>query len=67
MFRFWYRYVFTNRTFIETGAVEGVWSKKIEPDYNNYNESAGGIKEKSRCISKKTQTDMEENRGEKEV
>lgn len=36
MFRFWYRYVFTNRTLIETGAVEAVWSKKIEPDYNNY-------------------------------
>ena len=36
MFRFWYRYVFTNRTLIETGAREAVWSKRIEPDYNNY-------------------------------
>lgn len=36
MFRFWYRYVFTNRTLIETGAQEIVWSKQIEPDYTNY-------------------------------
>lgn len=36
MFRFWYRYVFTNRTLIETGANQAVWSKKIEPDYSNY-------------------------------
>ena len=36
MFRFWYRYIFTNRTLIETGAKEAVWMKRIEPDYNNY-------------------------------
>lgn len=36
MFRFWYRYVFANRTLIETGAKEAVWRKKIEPDYNHY-------------------------------
>lgn len=36
MFRFWYRYVFTNRTLIETGAREAVWMKRIEPDYSNY-------------------------------
>lgn len=36
MFRFWYRYVFTNRTLIETGAKEAVWSRKINSDYNNY-------------------------------
>ncbi len=36
MFRFWYRYVFANRTLIETGARQAVWSKRIEPDYNNY-------------------------------
>lgn len=36
MFRFWYRYVFANRTLIETGAIEAVWLKRIEPDYNNY-------------------------------
>ena len=36
MFRFWYRYVFANRTLIETGANQAVWKKKIEPDYNNY-------------------------------
>lgn len=36
MFRFWYRYVFANRTLIETGAQQAVWSKRIEPDYNSY-------------------------------
>ena len=28
MFRFWYRYVFANRTLIETGAQQAVWLKK---------------------------------------
>ena len=36
MFRFWYRYVFVNRTLIETGAQQAVWMKRIEPDYNSY-------------------------------
>lgn len=36
MFRFWYRYVFANRTLIETGAQQAVWLKRIEPDYNSY-------------------------------
>ena len=36
MFRFWYRYVFTNRSLVETGAREAIWMKKIKPDYNNY-------------------------------
>lgn len=36
MFRFWYRYVFANRTLVETGASEAIWRNKIEPDYNNY-------------------------------
>ena len=36
MFRFWYRYVFANRTLIETGAKEAIWQKKISPDYNHY-------------------------------
>lgn len=36
MFRFWYRYVFANRTLIETGAQEAVWKKHIEPSYNEY-------------------------------
>ena len=31
-----YRYVFTNRTLIETGAQQAVWEKRIEPDYNSY-------------------------------
>ncbi len=38
MFRFWYRYVFANRTLIETGAQQAVWLKRIEPDYNSYME-----------------------------
>ncbi len=36
MFRFWYRYVFANRTLIETGARQAVWEKRIEPNYNSY-------------------------------
>lgn len=36
MFRFWYRYIFPNRTLIETGAGEAVYSKKIKPSYNEY-------------------------------
>lgn len=36
MFRFWYRYVFANRTLIETGAADAVWEKRIAPDYNTY-------------------------------
>jgi hypothetical protein len=36
MFRFWYRYVFSNRTLLETGAQETVWQRRILPDYNNY-------------------------------
>lgn len=36
MFRFWYRYVFGNRTLLETGALETVWKRRIETDYSNY-------------------------------
>ncbi len=36
MFRFWYRYVFGNRTLVETGAQNAVWEKRIKPDYNSY-------------------------------
>lgn len=36
MFRFWYRYVFGNRTLIETGAREAVWKMRIEPTINDY-------------------------------
>ena len=36
MFRFWYRYVFANRTLIETGAREAVYKKRIEPMYAVY-------------------------------
>ena len=31
MFRFWYRYVFSNRTLIETGASDVVMKRRIEP------------------------------------
>jgi hypothetical protein len=36
MFRFWYRYVFSNRTLLETGAVDLVWKRRIMPDYSEY-------------------------------
>lgn len=36
MFRFWYRYVFANRTLVETGAQQAVWEKRIEPNYSTY-------------------------------
>jgi hypothetical protein len=36
MFRFWYRYVFGNRTLLETGAQETVWQRRIQPNYNDY-------------------------------
>ena len=36
MFRFWYRYIFNNRTLIENDAHEIVWQHKIEPDYSTY-------------------------------
>ena len=36
MFRFWYRYVSSNRTLLETDAQEIVWNRRIEPDYSHY-------------------------------
>lgn len=36
LFKFWYRYVFTNKSLLETGAEEIVWKRRIEPDYNTY-------------------------------
>lgn len=36
MFRFWYRYVFSNRTLVETGAGQAIWEKRIEPNYSSY-------------------------------
>ena len=36
LFRFWYRYIFSNRTLLETDAQEIVWRRKIEPDYSTY-------------------------------
>ena len=36
MFRFWYRYIFANRTLLETGAADIVLRQKIVPDYSTY-------------------------------
>ncbi len=36
MFRFWYRYVYANRSLIETGAQEVVMCRRIEPTYSEY-------------------------------
>jgi AAA+ ATPase superfamily predicted ATPase len=36
MFRFWYRYVFGNRSLLETGAQETVWKRRIAPNYSEY-------------------------------
>ncbi len=36
MFRFWYKYVFNNRSLLETGAAQIVYEKKIKPDYIQY-------------------------------
>lgn len=36
MFRFWYRYVSSNRSLLEMDAGKIVWSRKIEGDYSNY-------------------------------
>jgi AAA+ ATPase superfamily predicted ATPase len=36
MFRFWYRFVYSNKTLIETGSYEVLWEKKILPFYNDY-------------------------------
>ncbi len=36
MFRFWYRYVYPNRTLIETGAGDVVWEKCIRPNLSDY-------------------------------
>lgn len=36
MFRFWYRYVASNRSLLEMDAGEIVWKRKVEEDYSNY-------------------------------
>ncbi len=36
LFRFWYRYVYTNRSLIETGAQEAVLQRRILPTYQDY-------------------------------
>lgn len=36
MFRFCYKYVFNNRSLLETGAAKIVYEKKIKPDYSQY-------------------------------
>lgn len=36
MFRFWYKYVFNNRSILETGGGKIVYDKRVKPDYNHY-------------------------------
>ena len=36
MFRFWYRYVFSNRLLIETGARDIIWTRTIANTYSDY-------------------------------
>lgn len=36
MFRFWYRYVSSNKTLLETDAQELVWKRRINDDYSSY-------------------------------
>ncbi len=36
MFRFWFRYVFANRSLAETGAADAIMTKKVEPNYSSY-------------------------------
>lgn len=36
MFRFWFRYVSSNKTLLEMDAKDIVWARRIEPDFNNY-------------------------------
>ena len=36
MFRFWFRYVFPNRTLLETGKPGIVWRKRIQPDLHDF-------------------------------
>ncbi len=46
MFRFWYRYVYANRSLIETGAQDAVMRRRIEPTYSEY---MGTVFEKICC------------------
>ncbi len=36
MFRFWYRYVYANRSLIEMGVIDAVMKKRIIPNYSEY-------------------------------
>ena len=36
MFRFWYRYVSSNKTLLEMDAQDVVWNRRIESDYSDY-------------------------------
>ena len=36
MFRFWFRYISSNKTLLETGAIDITWKRKIEPDLSNF-------------------------------
>jgi len=35
-FRFWFRYIFPNMSYLEEGDTDYVWEKKIEPDLNSF-------------------------------
>ena len=36
MFRFWFRYVATNKSLLETDAIDIVWKRRIQPDLPDY-------------------------------
>jgi len=35
-FRFWFRYVFPNTTYLEEGDINYVWEAKLRPDFNSF-------------------------------
>ena len=35
-FRFWFRYIFPNMSYLEEGDTDYVWEKKIKPDFNSF-------------------------------
>ncbi len=35
-FRFWFRYIFPNMSYLEEGDIDYVWEEKIEPDFDSF-------------------------------
>ncbi|MBE0460497.1 MAG: ATP-binding protein [Candidatus Aminicenantes bacterium] len=35
-FRFWFRYIFPNMSYLEEGDIDFVWKEKIKPDFDNF-------------------------------